>query len=174
MQCGTIGPVTVEGDRLCDLLRSLDNPDHLEFPADFNRDETRNRFRQLVDRLSTAFSCAREADSNVQDATFHNRVEIPAAATASGRRLFIVVSNFGGLAAVVTDNSWRQTQEEFTRQLHPDDAQRIYTALDDLGYTVVPEDPLRGEDYDGYAFGSDPRIQIQYRPTWWDRFFGYV
>ena len=156
------------------MLTSLDDPDHLETPADFNRDETRNRFRQLVDRLSTAFSCAREADSNVQDATFHNRVEIPAAVTATGRRLFIVVSTFGDLAAVMADNSWRQTQEEFTRQLHPDDAQRIYTALDDLGYTVVPEDPLRGEDYDGYAFGSDPRIQIQYRPTWWDRFFGYV
>lgn len=56
------------------------------------------------------------------------------------------MSNFGGLAAVIADNSWRQTQEEFTRQLHPDDAQRIYTALDDLGYTVVPEDLLRGED----------------------------
>ena len=155
-----------------DLLRSLDDPDHLEFPADFNRDETSNRFRQLVDRLNTAFSCAREADSNVQDATYYNRVEIPAAGTATGRRLFIVVSNFGGLAAVVADNSWRQTQEEFTRQLHPDDAQRIYTALGDLGYTVVPEDLLRGEDYDGDAFRSDPGIQ--YRPTWWDRFFGYV
>ena len=159
---------------MCDLLRSLDNPDHLEFPADFNRDETRNRFRQLVDRLNTAFSCAREADGSLQDTTYFNRVEIPAAVTATGRRLFIVVSTFGDLAAVMADNSWRQTQEEFTRQLHPDDAQRIYTALDDLGYTVVPEDPLRGEDYDGYAFGSDPRIQIQYRPTWWDRFFGYV
>jgi hypothetical protein len=102
------------------------------------------------------------------------RVEIPAAVTATGRRLFIVVSTFGDLAAVMADNSWRQTQEEFTRQLHPDDAQRIYTALADLGYTVVPEDPLRGAEYDGYAFGSDPGIQIQYRPTWWDRFFGYV
>jgi hypothetical protein len=99
-------------------------------------------------------------------------VEIPAAGTATGRRLFIVVSNFGGLAAIVADNSWRQTQEEFTKQLHPDDAQRVHTALDDLGYTVVPEGLLRGEDYDGDAFRSDP--WIQYRPTWWDRFFGYV
>jgi hypothetical protein len=65
VQCGIIGPVTVEGDRLWDLLRSLDDPAHLEFPADFNRDETKNRFRQLVDRLNTAFSCAREADSNL-------------------------------------------------------------------------------------------------------------
>jgi len=171
MPRGTIGPVTVEGDRLWDLLRSLDDPKHLETPADFNFDETKNRFRQLVDRLNTAFSCAREADSNVQDATYHNRVEIPAAVTATGRPLWVVVSSFGGLAVVVADNSWRQTQEEFTRQLHPDDAQRIYTALDDLGYTVVPEALLRGAEYDGDAFR---RCYIQYQPTWWDRFFGYV
>jgi hypothetical protein len=168
--------VTVEGDRLWDLLRSLDDPEHLEFPADFNRDETRNRFGQLVDRLNTAFSCAREADSHVQDASYHNRVEIPAAATATGRRLVIVVSNFGGLAVVVADNSRAWTQEEFTERLHPDDAQRIYTALDDLGYTVVPEEPL-WEEYDGDAFRRYylvQRVEIQYRPTWWIRFFDYL
>ena len=42
------------------------------------------------------------------------------------------------------------TQEEFTELLHPDDAERIYTALDDLGYTVVPEEPL-WQPYDGTA-----------------------
>jgi hypothetical protein len=77
-------------------------------PADLNRDETKNRFRQLVDRLNTAFSCAREADSNLQDATYYNRVEIPAAVTATGRPLWVVVSNFGGLAVLVSDISWRQ------------------------------------------------------------------
>ena len=148
MPRGTIGPVTVEGDRLWDLLRSLDDPKHLETPADFNFDETKNRFRQLVDRLNTAFSCAREADGSLQDTTYFNRVEIPAAVTATERPLWVVVSNFGGLAVVVADNSYALTQEEFTELLHPDDAQRIYTALDDLGYTVVPEEPL-WEDYDG-------------------------
>ena len=153
----------VEGDRLWDLLRSLDDPAHLEFPADFNWDETKNRFRQLVDRLNTAFSCAREADSNLQDVSYHNRVEIPAAVTATGRPLWVVVSNFGGLAVVVSDISWWQTQEEFTKQLHPDDAQRIYTALDDLGYTVVPEEPL-WEDYDGD--GPLRRYSDGQPPTW--------
>jgi hypothetical protein len=43
LQSGIIGPVIVEGDRLWELLRSLDDPAHLEFPADFNRDETKNR-----------------------------------------------------------------------------------------------------------------------------------
>ena len=87
-----------------DLLRSLDDPKHLETPADFNFDETKNRFRQLVDRLNTAFSCACEAEGHVEDASYHDRVEIPAAATATGTRLVIVVSNFGGLAVVAADN----------------------------------------------------------------------
>ena len=145
------------------MLTSLDDPDHLETPADFNRDETRNRFRQLVDRLSTAFSCACEAEGNVEDASYHDRVEIPAAATATGTRLVIVVSNFGGLAVVAADNPGVWTQEEFTELLHPDDAQRIYTALDDLGYTVVPEEPL-WEDYDGD--GPLPRYSDGQPPTW--------
>ena len=138
----------VEGDRLWDLLRSLDDPKHLEFPAHFNRKKTRIQFGQLVDRLNTAFSCACEAEGHVEDASYHDRVEIPAAATATGTRLVIVVSNFGGLAVVAADNPGVWPQEEFTELLHPDDAQRIYTALDDLGYTVVPEEPL-WEDYDG-------------------------
>ena len=43
------------------------------------------------------------------------------------------------------------------------DAQRIYTALDDLGYTVAPEEPLRGADYDGDAFRR--YYHIQYGPA---------
>jgi len=172
--------VIVEGDRLWDLLRSLDDPKHLEFPAHFNRKKTRIQFGQLVDRLNTAFSCACEAEGHVEDASYHDRVEIPAAATATGTRLVIVVSNFGGLAVVAADNPGVWPQEEFTELLHPDDARRIYTALDDLGYTVVPEAPLRAAEYDGDAFRR--YYHIQYgpawrdpgRPTWWDRFFDYV
>jgi hypothetical protein len=87
-------------------------------------------------------------------------------------RLVIVVSNFGGLAVVAAENPGVWTQEEFTELLHPDDAQRIYTALDDLGYTVVPEEPL-WEEYDGKAglrrYPSDGSP-----PTWWIRFFDYL
>jgi hypothetical protein len=110
--------VTVESDKLWDLLPSLDDPEHLQFPAGFNRDETRNRFGQLVDRLDTAFSCACEAERHVEDASYHGRVEIPAAATATGIRLVIVVSNFGGLAVVAADHPGAWTQEEFRIRRH--------------------------------------------------------
>ena len=125
-----------------------------------------------MDRLDAAFSCACESWGHVEDASFHDRVEIPAAATATGMRLVIVVSNFGGLAVVAAENPGVWTREEFTELLHPDDAQRIYTALDDLGYTVVPEEPL-WEEYDGdsplrrYPSEGSP-------PTWWIRFFDYL
>jgi hypothetical protein len=83
----------------------------------------------------------------------------------------IVVSNFGGLAVVAAGNPGVWTQEEFTGRLHPDEAQRIYTGLDDLGYTVVPEEPLwRPYDGDGPLRLCYP----EYPPTWWIRFFDYL
>lgn len=112
-------PVTVEAGRLWDLLRSLDDPEHLEFPAGYDHDETRNRFGELVDRLDTAFSCTCQAERHVEDASYHGRVDIPAAATATGSQLVIVVSNFGGLAVVAVDNPGAWTQEEFTELLGP-------------------------------------------------------
>jgi hypothetical protein len=100
--------VTIDGDPLRDLLRSLDDPEHLEFPADFDQGKARGQFDQLADRLDVAFSCTCEADRHVQDASFLGRIEIPAAAAASGRRPVIVASNFGGLAVVTVDNPGRQ------------------------------------------------------------------
>jgi hypothetical protein len=163
--------VTVDGDKLWDLLRSLDDPEHLQFPADYDHRETRGRFDQLVDRLDGAFSCACKADRHVEDASFHGRVEIPSAATATGSQLVIVVSNFGGLAVVAIDNPGSWNQHEFAELLHPVDADRIYTALNDLGYTIVPEQPL-WHPYDGNS-----ALQNYYRDhsaTWWTRFFDYL
>jgi hypothetical protein len=51
----------------------------------------------------------------------------------------IIVSNFGDLAVAAIDNPGVWTQEEFTESLDPGDAERIYTTLEDFGYTVVPE-----------------------------------
>ena len=76
-----------------DLLRSLDDPEHLEVPAGYDHDKTRNRFDQMVDRLDSAFSCACQADGYVEDTSYHGRVEILVAATATGSRLVIVVNN---------------------------------------------------------------------------------
>jgi hypothetical protein len=63
------------------------------------------------------------------------------------------------------------TQEEYTELLHPDDAERTYTAINDLGCTVVSEEPL-WRPYDG-----DGPLRLFYRkhsPTWWIRFTDYL
>lgn len=93
-------PVTVDGDKLRALLRSLDNPEHLEFPAGYDEAGAMGRLDEPVEQLDAAFSCACQADRHVEDASYHGRIEIPAAATATRSRLVIVVSNFGGLAVV--------------------------------------------------------------------------
>ena len=46
--------------------------------------------------------------------------------------------------------------------LHPDDAHRIHAALADLGYTLIPEEPL-WQPYDGVC---DPEIFAPSDATW--------
>ncbi|MFI6779623.1 hypothetical protein [Micromonospora sp. NPDC050276] len=84
--------------QLWQLLHSLDDPDHREFPANYNHQRARARFNQLAERVNRDFSCQCWGDREVQDASFHGRIDIPAAATTTGERLVIVVSNFGDLA----------------------------------------------------------------------------
>jgi hypothetical protein len=156
--------------QLSQLLRSLDDPDHLEFPANYNHRRTRARFEQLVQRLNTDFSCQCDVDRHVQDASLHGRIDIPATATASGRRLVIAVSNFGDLAVLAVDNPGVWTDAQATSLLHADDADRIRIALTELGYTQIPEESL-WQPYDG---ACDPDVFAPSNATWWIRYFDYI
>lgn len=53
----------------------------------------------------------------------------------------------------------------------PEDLGRIAAVLDELGYTVVPEDVVRST-YDG-ASRLTERYTVEDAPTWWIRFFDY-
>jgi hypothetical protein len=57
------------------MLRSLDDPEHLEFPVGYDHSEARSRFNQLAGRLDAAFSCACRADRNVEDASYHGKLD---------------------------------------------------------------------------------------------------
>jgi hypothetical protein len=149
------------------LLRDLDDPEHLEWPAGYDDRATRARFERLAQRLDTDFGTRCDVDRHVQDASHHGRIEVPAAATASGRRLVLVVSNFGDLAVVTVDNPGCWTDAEAAALLHPDDDRRARAALADLGWVLVPEEPL-WRPYDG-------AVRPPHRPrNWWTRFFDHL
>jgi hypothetical protein len=156
--------------QLWHILHALDDPDRLEFPAGYNHRRVRERFEQLARRLDTDFGCQCRVDRDVQGASLHGRIDLPAAATVSGRPLVVRISNFGGLAVLAIDNPGVHSDTEAARLLHPDDAHRIQTALASLGYTLIPEEPL-WQPYDG---AWDPAVFAPGPATWWTRYFDYV
>ena len=160
----------VTDDELWRLLRSLYDPDHLERPPHLDVVETRDRFERLVARLNAEFDCTCLAEREVEDASLHARVEVPAEATESGEPLVVCVSNFGNLAAVSVTNPGVWSHAEM-RKLLGDDADRIFGVLDALNYIVVPEEPL-WRDYDGPSLLSTTASTS--RVTWWTRYFDYV
>lgn len=150
------------------LLHALDDPDNLEFPAGYDHRRTRSRFEQLAQRLNADFDCECRVDRDVQDASLHGRIDIPAPAGATGKPLVISVSNFGGLAVLSVDNPGAWSDAEAADLLRPDDAHRVHTALTDLRYILVPEEPL-WTSYDGFC---DAGIIVP--ATWWIRYFDYI
>ncbi|WP_229069758.1 hypothetical protein [Actinoplanes sp. DH11] len=149
---------------LRELLLSLDDPVHHQFPAGFDSRQAEAAFHRLAERLTKDFGACDFGD-HMEDASQHGSLRIPASVTASGHRLVITVSNFGNLAVLSLDDPNEWSDEEAAEMLHPDDDRRIRAALGDLGYRLVPEEPL-WESYDGNAPGAFP--------YWWDRFFGYL
>ncbi|MFJ9317793.1 hypothetical protein ACIRN4_26620 [Pimelobacter simplex] len=163
--------MTSEEDGVWALLRSLDDPTHLEHPADFDLAATRGRFTRLVAELTHRFDSPLVVDDHVEDATLHASLTVPARATETGDPLTVYVSNFGNLATITLDNAGAWTQSEFDERASPADVGSIEEALDMLGYVVVPEEPLWA-DYDGPA--PIGRLDPRFGPTWWTRFFDYL
>lgn len=158
--------------QLWQLLRSLDDPDHLEIPADYHHRHERARFDQLARRLDIDFGghFRISRDIHVEDASLHGRIDILATSTATRRPLVVLVSNFGGLAVLAVDNPGVWTDAETAQLLHPADRRRVGTALADLGYTLIPEEPL-WRDYDGAAGPTSLGHSLD---SWWTRFFDYL
>jgi hypothetical protein len=163
--------MVIEGDALWALLHELDDPQHLEHPADYDHAKTRALFDELVRSLDLAFDCACDADRYVQDASHHGRVVIPAHATATGQNLVVTISNFGQMATVSVDNPGSYDRVEFDALLDRRDADLVDALLSALGYRIVSEEPLWTRyngpspiDCDGEDLGV----------TWWTRFFDYL
>jgi hypothetical protein len=151
-------------------LRALDDPHNLERPADFNADAAARRFTALVEHLERGFGCPCRTDAGpgrIKDASFYGDVIVPADSTASGEDLAIRVSNFGpmavyGLGRVGDYDGLDQADQE-----------RVETALEDTGYTIVPGRIL-WQEYDGRSDFWRTHVPNERPPTWWVRFFDYL
>ncbi|MFF8575550.1 hypothetical protein ACF06L_30465 [Streptomyces sp. NPDC015408] len=128
------------------LLLEHDDPRHLERPADFDLDSSRECFARLVSALKERFgpSCS---SGLAQDASFYGVINVPADATGLGRPMRAVMSNFGSYfvtAEVVAGEGVPSSEAALT--------QEFVTWLDSVctaaGCTFVPADLLR-EPYDG-------------------------
>lgn len=153
------------------LLNELDDPTHLEFPADYNRNEVERSFNELVGLLEASFGtpCRVDAGVLVQDASFFGQVVVPAAATQSGGELFVRVSNFGKLVVFGLTAPGVHSVDELGLLLSTADREIIEHALAAGGFVEVPED-LLWERYDGTVRW----LNEDTRPTWFTRFFDYL
>ncbi|WP_320783585.1 hypothetical protein [Streptomyces sp. CRN 30] len=81
-------------DQVRTLLREHDDPHHLERPANFDLDTSRDCFARLVSTLEERFgpSCS---SGMGQDASFYGVINVPAGVTGLGRPLRVAMSNFG-------------------------------------------------------------------------------
>ena len=154
------------------LLRDLDDPDHMEFPRDYDHAEARAGFDRLAARLDERFRCTCSVDRGVQDASHHGTIIIPATATAGGEHITVTVSNFGGLVAVTLGNPGSYDEDEEDLLFESVDRRRIYDELEALGCIAVSEHLLRRR-YDG-AGDLAAYYPRQHPPTWWTRFFDYL
>jgi hypothetical protein len=152
--------------QLWQLLRSLDDPTATEIPAGYHHRRERARFELLAQRLDACFGGACQVDRHVEDASLHGRIDIPAPVTRTGHPLVVAISNFGALAILAVDNPGVWTDAEAAELLDAADYSCVSNALGELGYTLIPEEPL-WDRYDGTRPFSDSF-------SWWDRFFDYL
>ncbi|MEV6977674.1 hypothetical protein [Kitasatospora sp. NPDC093806] len=160
-----------EADLLA-LLRALDDPGRLERPQGYDRGEIAARFGTLVARLEGDFATRCTAEPDTQDSSEYGRVTVPAAATLRGTRIVVCVSKFGSLALVCADNPgafFGTDDAQAEGELDGADLAKVDRALTELGYVMVPEELLES-DYDGPS-----RLpSFVQRPSWWNRFFGFL
>ncbi|MFD4370085.1 hypothetical protein [Streptomyces sp. NPDC058486] len=154
------------------LLRRLDDPQHMERPRGYDHDTTRARFERLAARLDARFECSCTVDREVQDASHHGTVVIPATATDSAEHITVTISNFGNLAVVIAGDFGSYNEVEERELFHATDRLRVREELEALGYTVISEH-LLWTRYDGIS-DLVSYYPPGHHPTWWIRFFDYL
>jgi hypothetical protein len=168
------GRVTKDESDLMALLRRLDDPEWLEWPADYSNSKAAASLKRLVSGLESVFGARCPAEGDGQDTSEYGRVEIPAPATVCGTRIVVCLSKFEPLALVAADNPGAYLgldEAQALGDLDGGDLGSVHRVVQDAGYVAVPED-LLNRRYDGPWLPSLSRGTGR-QPSWWDRFFGY-
>lgn len=155
----------IEGEALVRLLHDLDDPQNIEYPADFDSAQATADLRSLVTLLERSFPGAVSADTSWEDSVTFARVTLDGAKTRTTEDLVILISSHGRLTFVSLENPGVYLQDEFDVLVDPTDLSRVEEALDAVGYLVATEDSLSSR-YDGRTLST--RF-----PTWEERYFGY-
>ena len=156
---------------LMDILRRLDDPEWLEFPAGYRGTEDEASFIRLAVQIDSHFSTRCEIDRDIQDSAQYGRIEVPGEAAVCGTRLVVLVSKFKPLAMVAADNpgAFLSTDEARAEgELDESDLEKLEQALAGSGYVAIPEE-LLAKRYDG---ATRLRFHGSGEPSWWDRYFG--
>jgi hypothetical protein len=119
--------MTLDKQHVWTLLRDLDDPDHMESPHGYDHAATRARFDKLARPLDQRFDCTYSADRDVQDASHHGTIIIPATATASRDHITVTVSNVGKLVAATLGNPGSYDHDETLARRHRPEPHRQRT-----------------------------------------------
>jgi len=162
----------LDDDLAWPLLRSLDDPERLDAPRDYDHAATRARFDALVRRLDADFACHCLVDREVGAASRHGSIVVPAAALSGRTRITLTVSNFGRMVAATSADPNTPQVGAAPALVTPRHMAHIEAALLGCGYALVP-DHILAAPYDGvhHALG---RYTVEDEPTWWLRFFDYL
>lgn len=140
-----------------DLLASLDDGIHWEFPEGFPYRAAERRFLAMAADVEQALGerCSIEYHSAIQDASFHAQLFVPKSCALEDYAVKLRASNFGSLATLYdTDDV-----------VKPACADKIKDVLKRHGYVYVPSWILR-EPYD-----DRQNIGI---PNWGVRYFDWL
>ncbi|MGW0863931.1 hypothetical protein [Streptomyces sp. NPDC002611] len=176
-------------DRLRELMRELDDPEHLELPRGHDLPAARKRFGLLTAALEQRFGPSVTAGL-AQDASFHGHVSVRPPAAGIDRLLWVMMSNFGPFVTAGTGRRWglpgceEGLSDEFVTWLDE--------LCTELGCVYVPIELLM-ELYDGPSPLEDDEIPEEVLatpaaesgdedeeeeeappPAWYDRYFQFM
>jgi hypothetical protein len=149
--------------KILDLLLTLDDIEHCEYPPDFDYREAMRRVESLKPELDRIVGEPFKLDKNVQGASFFTDLTLIDKKTIDPKYIYILLgvrfSCFGNLFAI-----WNSSPSE---SISREKIGAIIKAVEAYGFVYVDEESLN-EPYSGN------NKYLQHLNNWWYRYFDYL